>query len=138
MNIVQLANYTYYIDSFKGRVIKDSSTFNSCCMEASRIIGMQTLYKVFNDKYKELDEVKSCACKVAEIMYRDMLINENIIANNGKEISSEKVGEYSVNYTNNSNNSRTSEDSINKQINKVIQSYLCTTNLLYRGCLYVG
>lgn len=134
----QLANFDYYIDEYKGRAFKDESTFDTCCMEASRIIGRQTLNKVFNEEYQSLDIVKSCACKVAELVYRDMLISENLINNNGKEISSEKVGEYSVSYTNNSNDSRMSEKSIEKQISKVIQSYLCTTNLLYKGCFLVN
>lgn len=133
----QLANFDYYNDEYQGRVFKDAFTFDTCCMEASRIIGRQTLNKVFNQEYQSLDIVKSCACKVAELVYKDMLINENIINNNGKEISSEKVGEYSISYANNSNDSRTSEKSIEKQINSVIQSYLCTTNLLYRGCTLV-
>jgi hypothetical protein len=70
------------------------------------------------------DEVQMCCCEVAEYLYKQK--------NSGHDenISSEKVGEFSVSYV----SGQTAEDIKRSTIKGIIYNWLAMTGLLYRGC----
>lgn len=69
-------------------------------------------------------EIQMCCCELAEYLYKQ----DN--PTHDKDISSEKVGEYSVSYV----SGQTAEDIKQSTIKGIIYNWLCNTDYLYWGC----
>ena len=123
-------SFDYYGEIYKGTLIEDEGVFNSCCMKASMYLGSITLNRVFNEKYRDLDEVKMCMCELAEIFYRELLTVKSSIDHDGRSISSEKVGDYSVSFE----SSETDTSKYRSEKRQVVSKYLTMLGILYSGC----
>ena len=132
-------DYNYYSNTFKGKLISKEE-FDNLAIRAS--------YKVRNrifDRDISLfeNEVKNATCSVAEILFNQNLNKrklENILNGTEKQISSEKVGDYSRNIANISLadlEKYSSNEYIDNQIESELQNSLFFTGLLYTGIPYV-
>ena len=132
-------DYNYYSNTFKGKLISKEE-FDNLAIRAS--------YKVRNrifDRDISLfeNEVKNATCSVAEILFNQNLNKrklENILNGTEKQISSEKVGDYSRNIANISLadlEKYSSNEYIDNQIESELQNSLFFTCLLYTGIPYV-
>lgn len=128
----KLTTFAFYIDDYLGSLITDEATFNSLLNKVSIYLGNVTLNKIFNEETSKLDVVQFCACELIDLEYQQLLINKNVVDNEGKEISSEKVGDYSVSYATGSNGVE-SLNTFNAKKRDIINRYLMNTGLLYRG-----
>lgn len=114
------ADYQYYRERFCGSLIPHER-FEYLSARASEYIDWQTFGRLESgvpDEYS--DKVKKCCCALAESDF------QSESAQNGN-ISSEKVGSYSVTF------SVKSDDERNAEKNRIISRYLDNTGLLYRG-----
>ena len=127
-----LASFDYYQKTYGGVLIEDENTFNVNCRKASQLISARTLNNVYLPQYKDLAAVKTCACELAESFYDEAQFKISVSSNGGKEISSEKVGEYSVSYATGSN-SLMSVSALTSRRNQIISTSLALTGLLYGG-----
>lgn len=90
-----LADYTFYKETYKGIVIADANSFEYFGERASDELALYSNYSVFKENADAENQLKKCACRIAEILYSK--------SNNGKSIdksiTSESVaGYYSVSY----------------------------------------
>ena len=115
------ADYAYYTGTYKGVVI-DAASFDLYSRQATQEIRKYTFNRV--DVEDIPDDVKMCCCELAEYLYKQK--------NSGHDenISSEKVGEFSVSYV----SGQTAEDIKRSTIKGIIYNWLAMTGLLYRGC----
>lgn len=114
------ADYQYYKEQFCGNLIPQER-FKYLSARASEYIDWQTFGRLESgvpDEYS--DKVKKCCCALAESEF------QSESAQNGN-ISSEKVGSYSVTFSVKSDVERNAEK------NRIIVRYLGNTGLLYRG-----
>lgn len=114
------ADYQYYKEQFCGNLIPQER-FKYLSARASEYIDWQTFGRLESgvpDEYS--GKVKKCCCALAESDF------QSESAQNGN-ISSEKVGSYSVTF------SGKSDDERNAEKHRVISRYLGNTGLLYRG-----
>lgn len=114
------ADYQYYRERFCGSLIPHER-FEYLSARASEYIDWQTSGRLESgvpDEYSE--KVKKCCCALAESEF------QSESAQNGN-ISSEKVGSYSMTY------STKNDDKRNAEKNRIISRYLGNTGLLYRG-----
>ena len=114
------ADYQYYKEQFCGNLIPQER-FEYLSARASEYIDWQTFGRLESgapDEYS--DKVKKCCCALAESGF------QSESAQNGN-ISSEKVGSYSVTF------SVKSDDERNAEKSRIISRYLGNTGLLYRG-----
>lgn len=132
----QLATFDFYQNTYKGSLIPDEATFDTNCMKAGRYLGSYTTNKAFQESVKSLDEVKLCVCELAESFFVEAKRISTIASNDGKEVSSERVGDYSVSYATGSNSS-TSEKSLKVKRDNIITGYLAATGILYQGVDHV-
>lgn len=117
--MINYADYAYYTGTYKGAVI-DAASFDLYARKATQIIKRYTFGRIKNDVP---DDAKMCCCELAELIYKHD-------KDSGKEnITSEKVGGYSVTYTDES----VLEQKFNLRINTTIEDWLWETGLLYRG-----
>lgn len=104
----------------------EQAQFTKLEPQAEAIIREMTLSR--SDSYSEGDEVKMAACAVIEKLWESSeLENESAPA----EISSEKVGGYSVTYKGNSRSERQQEAM--KVARAAARQWLAPTGLLFRG-----
>ena len=127
------ATLEQYSEYLQGRSpLIDTSLFAYYANKASRVIDEKTYGNI--PKFKENPNLKQtfrsyvitklaiCTCEVAELIYQHET-DEHI------NISSEKVGGYSVSYSSTQDKLRAYEENINK----IIKTYLFDTTLIYRG-----
>lgn len=117
------ANNTYYTETYlvgKEAVI-DAASFDFYARKATQIIKQNTFNRVDDSSIPE--EVKMCCCELAELAYKAE--KDKIKAN----VSSEKVGSYSVEYK----APEKIEQEYNTGVNTALYSWLVMTGLLYRG-----
>ena len=71
-----------------------------------------------------------CMCELAEIFYRELLTVKSLVNHDGRSISSEKVGDYSVSFE----NSETDTSKYRTEKRQVVSRYLYMLGILYSGC----
>jgi len=120
VSMTNYADYTYYIDTYKGAVL-DTASFDLYALKATQKIKLYTLDRINVDNISE--EVKMCCCELAELMYKHDREDSN-------GITSEKVGEHSVSYV----SPEAKEKLLNLSVKSIIYNWLAMTGLLYRGC----
>jgi hypothetical protein len=114
------ANFAYYTGTYKGAVI-DTASFDLNSRKATLIIRQHTFNRIPENNIP--DEVKMCCCELAELLYKQDIEDKG-------NISSEKVGDYSVSYENSTDRKNLADG---KAI-EIINNWLLVTGLLYRGC----
>jgi len=117
------ATYAFYTDTYKGTTLTENN-FDHYELRAEAYLKSLTLGK--SDKYTG-NELKHCACAVADKLFHQD--NDDEYKRSG--ISSEKVGEYSVSFVNNS--SMENEEHKKSELLEIAKQYLSLTGLLYRG-----
>ena len=131
-------DFNYYSETFKGTVIPEEK-FDKFAIRASRKVKNFVLNK---DITKFENDVKSATCSIAEILYNQNLNKDKLtklLAGSEKQVSSEKVGDYSRNFTSISLidlEKICSDEYVNKQIKLELYNYLFYTGLLYSGVPY--
>lgn len=103
--------------------------FESCESEAEQVIDNLTLYRLHPGGPDALPEyprlqVKQAAAKVIYLIAQAGGY-DTYMAKQHQKITAEKVGGYSVNYTDGTNTAQ--------RINQTVTSYLWPTGLLYKG-----
>lgn len=128
-------DYNYYENTFAGKLIP-GDVFNKCATIASGKVRNS----IFNRDISLFEkEIKTATCLVAEIIYNQYLNKEkikNIVQGVEKQITSEKIGDYSRNLSNVSVDDLiklSSNDYVNNHINEVIEDCLLSTGLMYCG-----
>jgi hypothetical protein len=114
------ADYAYYTGTYKGAVI-DTASFDTYARKATQLIKLHTFNRIKDDNIP--NEAKMCCCELAEEMYKH---EKEDVGN----ITSEKVGEYSVSYM----DKEKAESVFRGKYASIIYNWLATTGLLYRGC----
>lgn len=125
-----LVDFSYYKSVFLGNLIADEVAFNSVCVKSCAILGNFTMDRVFLDKYRNQDKVKLCACELCELEYLSNLQRKNVVEHNGKDISSEHIGDYSVSYKDAVDLSN--PNVIKRKQKDIIDAYLSSLGITYR------
>ncbi len=113
------ADFTYYQENYHGNKISTQTEFTAPSERASEYIDSVTFGSAaLNSDTQIALKIKHCCCAVAEVIY----VSEQ---NSGK--LSEKVGNYSVTYTEKTN------EALNHDIRRTVSIYLGDTGLLFRG-----
>lgn len=113
----------YYTESYLlGRVAVISTVFPYYARMASMEIKARTFDNI--DESNIPDEVKDCACEIAEYLYK--VENEKRVDG----IKSESVGEYSVTYE---ATTTTSDATKKSSITSICRKWLADTGLMYCG-----
>jgi hypothetical protein len=118
--MINYADYTYYIGTYKGAVI-DTAYFDLYARKATQEIKKFTLNQISDASIP--DDVKMCCCEVAEAIHK-------ADQEDTKGIASEKVGEYSVSFV----SPEAKEKLLSISVRSIIYNWLAMTGLLYRGC----
>ena len=133
MTVNQYADYTYYTGTFGGTLIPQTK-FNKYAIKATLIINNRILGK---DITGNESIIKHTCCEVAEILYNQDLSETKMkeVANGTQAvITSEKVGDYSRNFSSAGiNELKQVVSDANTEINTVIDENLLLTGLLYSG-----
>lgn len=98
------ADYTYYVTSYLGTLVPESS-FPQLALRASAVID-QITYNRSVGNTTDVVAIKKAMCAVAEELYRQDL------ANGVDGVASESQGQYSVTYLANSNRSKSSHEKL--------------------------
>ncbi len=114
------ADFEYYTNTYKGAVL-DTASFDTYARKATQMIKLHTFNRIKEDNIP--DEAKMCCCELAETIYKHE-------KENAGNITSEKVGEYSVSYV----DKEKAEAIFQGKCTSIIYNWLATTGLLYRGC----
>lgn len=132
-------DYDYYKETFKGDLIPQEEFEKYATRSSNKVRN-----RIFNRDISLFEfEVKNATCSVADILYNQYLNQENIRnMTNGshKVITSEKVGDWSKNYSNvtiNDLEKISSNEYVDNLIEEELQNYLFVTGLLYTGVAYV-
>lgn len=132
-------DYDYYNETFKGDLIPQEE-FEKYAMKASNKVRNRIMNK---DISLFESEVKNVTCSVAEILYNQYLNQErlkNMANGTEKVIASEKVGDWSRNFSNVSIDDfkkLSSNEYTDSLIEEELEDYLLMTGLLYSGVPYV-
>ena len=132
-------DYNYYSETFKGEAIPKEKFDNFAIKASSKVRN-----RIFNRDISQFEsEVKNATCSIAEILFNQFQNKErlkNLLNGTDKQISSEKVGDYSRNITNISLNDLekfSSDEYVDNQIKEELETNLFYTGLLYTGIPYV-
>ena len=112
------ADFDYYVNDFKGSSL-DNTAFDSLSEKATDYINSVTFSRITDVN----DKIKRCCCALAE------QINLDNNYSNGKIVSSEKNGNYSVSYAISSN---VATEHYRRMFSICLQ-YLGSSGLMYRG-----
>lgn len=111
-------DYNYYLNTYQGKVKEE--VFSILEIKASGILN----YYTFN-RIKEVDDdIKLTVCELI-----DNIEQLEKLESEGKGITQEKVGSYSVSYA----NSDIKRKELKQEQKQIIFRYLGYTGLLYRG-----
>ena len=131
-----MSNYidkNYYYTTFCGKLIPQEE-FEKYATKASNEVRLRIMNR---DISKHETEVKKATCSVADILYNQYLIKQkiqDIMLGTEKVISSEKVGDYSRNFSNVSVSELQKQcDNTKDKINEELDKSLLFTGLLYTG-----
>ena len=106
------ADYNYYTDCYAGRLLT-SDNFAFYMTKAGYFINYATMGKIGEDVP---DSVKMAACAVAEVYFN---------YDEFGRISHESIDGYDVTYV--------SDTSLHSELSDTVETYLASSNLLYRG-----
>lgn len=132
---MRYADYGYYSESYGGSLIPEEK-FSYYSSRASEYVDQYTFDRLVSGIPQELtDKVSSCCCELADNLYRFSAGSSG--STTGSDVSSEKLGQYSVTY-------RSSSESISAMLNgkdsglldligNIINKHLSMTGLLYKG-----
>ena len=110
-----LADYDFYKNEYKGIVITDANSYGYFGERASDELALYSSRSIFNEDVTAKQQLKKCACRIADILYSTTNGGKSI----GKSITSESVaGYYSVSYA------QATESQIKAQINTAIELYI--------------
>lgn len=122
------SDYKYYTDEYGGNLISEND-FKAVAGKASERINAMTFGRIeggFPEKFSE--NIMRCCCELAENIHK----YTNLTGAENSAISSEKTGNYSINYQ-----SMTEQISAISELenvcNEIIRRHLSRTGLLYRG-----
>jgi hypothetical protein len=109
-----LADYEFYKNEYKGIVVADANSYDFFGERASDELALFSQRKVFDDDETAQNQLKRCACRIADILYA---------STNGKgvkkNIASEGVaGYYNVSYA------QVDDKQVQAQINSAINLYI--------------
>lgn len=136
-----LVDYEYYTNTFKGGLVPQDK-FDKLSQIAESEVMTSILGRDFTNFEKQ---VKTAICEIIEVFYNQELIKEKYmgtITGNEKIITSEKIGDYSRNYSSNSSKDLQellvkSEQEATIEIGNILRKNLLLTGLLYCGIRYV-
>lgn len=110
-----LADYDFYKNTYKGIVFADADSYEYFGERASEELALYSSRSVFNEDVTAKEQLKRCACRIADILYSSTNGGKSI----GKSVTSESVaGYYSVSYA------QTNDSQVNGQINTAIKLYI--------------
>jgi hypothetical protein len=110
-----LADFDFYRNEYKGIVIADANSYGYFGERASDELALYSHYSVFSNDVTAKEQLKRCACRIADILYSTTNGGKAI----GKSITSESVaGYYSVSYA------QATDDQAKSQINTAIKLYI--------------
>lgn len=109
-----LADYGFYKNIYRGIVFADANSYEYFGERAGEELALYSSKNIFSEDEKAEEQLKRCACRIADILYSSTGGNEN-----SKQVTSESVaGYYSVSY------SQVTNDEIKRQINTAIKLYI--------------
>lgn len=137
-----IVDYDYYIDTYQGIEISEEE-FERLVIKASSHINNLIMNREYTNwcgkDYTE--QVKMATCSVIEILAEKQLAKQKIkgiIDGTNKNITSEKVGDYSRNFdTVSYKDLREETTNINNKMFEEASIYLWSTGLMNRGVCYV-
>ena len=110
-----LADFDFYQKEYKGIVITDANSYGYFGERASEELALYSHYAIFSNDVTAKEQLKRCACRIADILYSTTNGGKSI----GKSVTSESVaGYYSVSYA------QATESQIKGQINTAIKLYI--------------
>lgn len=110
-----LADYDFYKNIYKGIVFADADSYEYFGERASEELALYSSRSIFNEDVTAKEQLKRCACRIADILYSSTNGGKSI----GKSVTSESVaGYYSVSYA------QTNDSQVNGQINTAIKLYI--------------
>ena len=110
-----LADYDFYKNTYKGIVFADANSYEYFGERAGEELALYSSRSIFNEDVTAKEQLKRCACRIADILYSSTNGGKSI----GKNVSSESVaGYYSVSYATATN------EEIKRQINTAIKLYI--------------
>ena len=121
------ADFDYYKDAYLGGLISNESEYERLATRAATEIDYYTLGRAYNQA--DTDAVKMCACAVAEQFLT--IAAAQATSTSDAELQSESVGSYSRTYRASADRTATAR----AEIRNIINRYLATTGLLYRGVM---
>lgn len=128
------ADYEYYKEKFAclNPYRIDEQTYNALAIRATAYLDSMTM-----NRLKDFKEIPECAqnafCAVIDVLISSKEAKENIASGQG-DISSEKTGEESVNYSYGRLTKQAGLSvSLDNQLKSAVCTYLSGTGLLYRG-----
>ena len=109
-----LADYDFYKKTYKGIVFADANSYEYFGERAGEELALYSSKNIFNEDVVAKEQLKRCACRIAEILHYSGQFNKN-----GKPVASESIaGYYSVSYSN------ATDSQIKGQINTAIKLYI--------------
>ena len=110
-----LADYDFYKTTYKGIVFADANSYGYFGERASEELALYSSRSVFNEDVTAKEQLKRCACRIADILYSTTNGGKTV----GKPITSESVaGYYSVSYA------QTTDAQVRQQINTAVKLYI--------------
>lgn len=128
-----MSNYvdnSYYVNNYlQGReAVIPSTSFNFYGMKATNEIRN----RIFNVVIIIDEDVKNCACEIAEFLYEEDMAKKSVMKNNEKGVSSESVGEYSVSYSTSTSDEYSAKNR-EVRISTIMRNWLGHKGLMNRG-----
>lgn len=132
--LTTLVNYDYYTsENYGGSSIPESS-FQKKVIEASSKVNYYTFNRI---KESILDNnIKNTICEIADLLYYQEKLKENVLSSDTKIKASETVGPHSVTYINKTSYQEKkilSNEELEYQCYQICLKHLALTGLMYRG-----
>ena len=137
-----IVDYDYYIDTYQGIEISEEE-FERLVIKASSHINNLIMNRDYTNWYGKdyTEQVQMATCSAIEILAEKQLAKQKIkgiIEGTNKNITSEKVGDYSRNFDAVSYKDLKEETTnINNKMFEEASIYLWSTGLMNRGVCYV-
>lgn len=137
-----IVDYNYYMDTYQGIEISEEE-FERAVIKASSHINNLIMNRDYTNWYGKdyTEQVKMATCSIIEILAEKQLAKQKmkgIIDGTNKNITSEKVGDYSRNFDAVSyKDLREETTNMNNKMFEEASIYLWSTGLMDRGVCYV-
>ena len=127
-------DYSYYEKNYlQGReAVIPSTSFDFYAMKATNEIRN----RIYNVVMIVDEDVKNCACEIAEFLYEEDMAQKAITQSTSKGIASESVGEYSVSYAT-SKSDEYSARNREVKISTIMRNWIGHKGLMNRGVTLV-